>query len=658
MFSGGLWPVVQRELRETARRPINHWLRLGGALGGVVMLCVVTSDLPFSSVGTELFSHLHVLLLCLICGLVPALTADCIARERRDGTLGLLFMTPLTASSIVVGKVLAQVLRSLTLWLALMPLLTIPFLCGGVTWNDVAVLLIMELCAGMMCLAAGMLASSLTDNRAIAFILAFLLTGAFVGGSLRYQFQIMTASQNRRAQAMMISMASARSSFVVYPAPSVPAASRMAGQAFWIAPNAPNNLPVALPNQRPLMLSASNNQNLVNQKVQALFSNSLVNASNLARVSSNAATRVIPPASITNFGRRVAPRFRSPPPGIVYGGIYPGGRGFPGFAGAMPFFTMPAPLGFSARQPPPIVLLQGFFLAALVLLFSIRFAGWCVERSWHDKTPSIRRQGWVKRYCSPIFKNWFARKMQETMQQNPIAWLQQYSWKARLSKWGLCLLFLVLECSFVDGNDLTGFARMLSYLLVVLVAAYTFAGVNGFLQEKKSGALELILVSPISVNQLIFGRVWGLWKQFLPSVLVLVGSDFAFHTMVGEHFSYYRGSWETISGRYLITDIEIIAIYLTLPVVATCFALSSKNLFVASSLTVALVIGPALMVLFPGLLVALLASLLEAQTQTMYPSAMLLLALVPLPVLAAHGFSAMMAYGYLHRSLGRRSYAY
>jgi ABC-type transport system involved in cytochrome c biogenesis permease component len=51
-----------------------------------------------------------------------------------------------------------------------------------------------------------------------------------------------------------------------------------------------------------------------------------------------------------------------------------------------------------------------------------------------------------------------------------------------------------------------------------MVAAYTYAGVNGFLQEKKSGALELILVSPISVNQIIFGRVWGLWKQFLPSI--------------------------------------------------------------------------------------------------------------------------------------------
>jgi ABC-type Na+ efflux pump permease subunit len=49
------------------------------------------------------------------------------------------------------------------------------------------------------------------------------------------------------------------------------------------------------------------------------------------------------------------------------------------------------------------------------------------------------------------------------------------------------------------------------------------------LQEKKSGALELILVSPLTVDQIVFGRVWGLWKLFLPALLVAVGSDISLH---------------------------------------------------------------------------------------------------------------------------------
>ena len=44
MFGGGVWPVVQRELREAARRPLNHWLRVAGAGVGVIIFCLVTAD--------------------------------------------------------------------------------------------------------------------------------------------------------------------------------------------------------------------------------------------------------------------------------------------------------------------------------------------------------------------------------------------------------------------------------------------------------------------------------------------------------------------------------------------------------------------------------------------------------------------------------------
>src|ERR1700722_4970220 len=181
-FGGGVWPVVQRELRAAARWPLGRWLRVGGALGGIAVFWI-SSDVPFNELGEAIFVRVHTLLLFLICAIVPALAADSLARERREGTLGLLFMTPLTASGIVLGKTLVQVVRALTVWLAVMPVLTIPFLTGGVTWADVLSFLLIELCVASLCLGAGLLASSLTDNRPIAFILAFLLMGAFVGGS-------------------------------------------------------------------------------------------------------------------------------------------------------------------------------------------------------------------------------------------------------------------------------------------------------------------------------------------------------------------------------------------------------------------------------------------------------------------------------------------
>src|SRR5579863_2930157 len=126
---------------------------------------------------------------------------------------------------------------------------------------------------------------------------------------------------------------------------------------------------------------------------------------------------------------------------------------------------------------------------------------------------------------------------------------------------------------------------MVTALLVILAAAYTYAGVNGFLQERKSGALELILVSPLSVNQIIFGRIWGLWTQFLPAALLLVGSDIAVQKMIPQ--SPYLGNYLFPDEDWFwARNIEIVAIYLTLPVVATCFALSAKHLFTASVFTV------------------------------------------------------------------------
>ncbi|MGA2750374.1 MAG: ABC transporter permease [Verrucomicrobiota bacterium] len=492
MFGGGIWPVVQRELRDGARRPFNHWLRVGGGIGAVIVFWAESWDVPASVAGIRLFMSLHRLVLAMIFCVVPALTADCIARERREGTLGLLFLTPLRAWEIVVGKVLAQVLKALTLWLAVLPVLTIPFLAGGVGWMNIAGCLTSELCAGMICLAAGIVASSVTEKRATAFVLAFAIAAALV----------VALHQERWWNAYY---------------------TVQIGRTF---------IPVG-------------------------------------------------PGTI------VRPRFGPP---INYGSFGPWGPAFlfPPGAGGM----------WLSR------LLEGVLMALLVLWGAIRFAGYCVERAWRDKGPSVRQQSWVKRFCTPIFQRAFARSMRRTMERNPVAWLQQYSWKARLTKWGLCLAFVLLECAVTDGANPFMIEQWEWRLLVVLAAAYTYAGVNGFLQEKRSGALELMLVTPLSVNQIIFGRVWGLWKQFLPAALLLAGCYYTTQTYLGmgSHWNNFK-SWfgyrppnmgyvsvrlwwmRTLIFDTPARDWAIIIGFLTLPIFATFFALRVKNLVLATVYT-------------------------------------------------------------------------
>jgi len=556
-FGGGVWPVVQRELRAAARWPLGRWLRVGGALVGIAAFWF-SSDVPFNELGPELFDRVHTLLLYLICAIVPALTADCLARERREGTLGLLFMTPLTASGIVLGKTLAQVLRALTVWLAVVPVLTIPFLTGGVTWADVISFLVIELCVGSLCLAAGILATSLTDNRAIAFILAFLFMGAFVAGSSHYQ--------DWRMQ-------------------------RYARTRIWRA-------------VRPGPASAN---------VFVTISSSVT----------------LPNGSI----------------------VYPTGSAM---------WITPRGVAVTSRHPPARILAADFIVSFIKLFAALRFAGWRVERSWQDKIPTARQQHWVRRYCTPLFGRRFARSMRRTLEWNPIAWLQQYSWKARLSKWGLCLLFVLLECAVIDGNDPYSLGWLVTALLLILAAAYTYAGVNGFLQEKKSGALELILVSPLSVQQIIFGRVWGLWKQFLPSVVLLLASDVAVNVMIPQSHLFYGGSWVNDDNWFWIKDLEVGAIYLTLPIIATSCALRFKSLIVGSALTVAVVFGPAAVLFFNDYLIKALNS---SAPQWLRIDIRAFLEVVPSPpvvvwVMAAHASSAYFAFKFLRRSLARRNYSF
>src|ERR1043166_7386622 len=113
-----LLPVIARELRTSARHPFTYYLRGLGA--GALLVASGLFGLQHSfgpTLGGLLFGNLHFTLFWAIWILVPLLTVDCLSRERREGTLGLLFLTRLHASDIVAAKGLVHGLRALTLWL-------------------------------------------------------------------------------------------------------------------------------------------------------------------------------------------------------------------------------------------------------------------------------------------------------------------------------------------------------------------------------------------------------------------------------------------------------------------------------------------------------------------------------------------------------------
>ncbi len=131
-------PIAERELRVAARKRGTIWLRL---LAGVIALVIgagflavnVATRTNSSQFGPGLFGALTwmAFLTTLAAGLF--FTSDTLSEEKREGTLGFLFLTDLRGLDVVTGKLLATSLRGSYALLAIFPILAVTLVMGGVT---------------------------------------------------------------------------------------------------------------------------------------------------------------------------------------------------------------------------------------------------------------------------------------------------------------------------------------------------------------------------------------------------------------------------------------------------------------------------------------------------------------------------------------------
>src|SRR5213083_2901332 len=128
-------PIVGRELRVAARRHNTFSIRVIVAVAAILIgffLFFVSLAASAQVVAERIFQGLSglALLYCLVAG--RRWTADCLSGEKREGTLGLLFLTDLKGHDIVFGKLAATSLNAFYGILALFPVMAIPLLVGGV----------------------------------------------------------------------------------------------------------------------------------------------------------------------------------------------------------------------------------------------------------------------------------------------------------------------------------------------------------------------------------------------------------------------------------------------------------------------------------------------------------------------------------------------
>ena len=131
-------PIIDRELRVAARKRSTFWLRVASALvgmviGGGIMMLSRIGAFGASAMGDALFGVLTwlALLVALAAGLF--FTSDCLSEEKREGTLGFLFLTDLRGYDVVGGKLLATSLRVTYALMSVIPILAVTFLMGAVS---------------------------------------------------------------------------------------------------------------------------------------------------------------------------------------------------------------------------------------------------------------------------------------------------------------------------------------------------------------------------------------------------------------------------------------------------------------------------------------------------------------------------------------------
>lgn len=395
--------MIVRELRAESRNLFNYWSRIIAASVVITVFIIVMLDqrLNPAQLGARLFYMLTTWLFFSIIALVPVLTADCISREKREGTLGLLFLTPLTANEIVLGKSLIHMLRAVTLVLAALPIISLPFLLGGVTGEGIVRAVILNVSGLLVALAAGMCASIRNTEWVRAAVTAelFALGFAFILVRSHYVLQIGIAL------------------------------------VFFVV-------------------------------------------------------------TLANAGRRLEDRWQ-----------------------------------MECTEPP--------------------------------------QPSWVKIFSNSNFwQSVFRWNKSRTLDRNPIAWLQEYSWTARLTKWGWLLAILVSEVYFTVASLFRySFFTAQIRIATVLAVGVAFSAAWSFQRDRQSGALELLLVTPLQAPQLVLGRIWGIWCHFFPALAML------FFLWI---YAPYRLPWSQVSW------IVFFAItFLTLPVIGLAFSLARWNFFIA-----------------------------------------------------------------------------
>lgn len=430
-----LLPIVARELRVAARRKGTYRMRTW-AVAGMVPLCafvfLLTGNADPRTIGNTLFQILSggVLAWCLFAGL--ALTADCLSEEKRDGTLGLLFLTDLKGYDVVLGKLATTSINAFYSLLAVLPVLALPLLLGGVSPGEFPRMVLVFTNTLFLSLSIGMFVSAMSHHARKALSDAMLLMLGIALG--------------------------------------VPAVGA------WL--------------------------------------------------------------DYMTETRDVVELFALPSPVYAFGCAFD-----------RPYRAHPDRFWISAG-----------LIHVLTWLF-LGFACHAVTRTWQDRPKTTGSARWHALWRTWILGNPAHRQTlrKSLLATNAFLWrVARERWKPRVVWLGLAVVGAIwIGATFKYGPDWVGEAAFLVTALVLMVGLKLGLAVeagHAFCEDRRSGALELVLATPLTVRDIVRGQWLALRRQFFAPVCVTLGLCFLFllltltDTSLGDERPGWAALWAAAMG--------------------------------------------------------------------------------------------------------------
>ena len=179
-------PIIKKDLKVISRSMKFSWGLFAYIVALAIVFFLTYSTFSYSygrgSRNTEIyegfvyfFPVVGSVQLSIIGLIVPIITASSISGEKERKTMDVLLTTTITERQIILGKIGSAVVRVMTFIIASIPLMSVSFIMGGLSWIALFEYIFLAIIFAFMTGSIGILCSSICKKSITSIILSYVI---------------------------------------------------------------------------------------------------------------------------------------------------------------------------------------------------------------------------------------------------------------------------------------------------------------------------------------------------------------------------------------------------------------------------------------------------------------------------------------------------